>query len=83
MIITDLALPDVDGWVVCAWLKANPTTTAIPVIVLTARDDNDIPLRALHANVAALLHKPCPVDRLKAAIEGDLRERGRNRKEEA
>jgi len=73
VIITDLALPDVDGWVVCAWLKANPTTNAIPVIVLTARDDYDIPLRALHANVAVLLRKPCPPDRLEAAIQGALR----------
>ena len=73
VIITDLALPDVDGWVVCAWLKANPITTAIPVIILTARDDYDIPIRAQHANVAALLHKPCPADRLKAAIDGALR----------
>ena len=72
VIILDLMLPDVDGWVVCAWLKANPITAAIPVIVLTARDDYDIPLRALHANVADLFHKPCPVDRLSAAIDKAL-----------
>jgi DNA-binding response OmpR family regulator len=72
VIILDLMLPDVEGWVVCAWLKANPITAAIPIIVLTARDDYDIPLRALHANVADLFHKPCPIDRLAAAIEKAL-----------
>jgi DNA-binding response OmpR family regulator len=72
VIITDLALPDVDGWVVCAWLKANPTTAAIPIIVLTAREDHDIPLRAANANVSAYLHKPCPMPQLTAAIEEAL-----------
>jgi DNA-binding response OmpR family regulator len=77
VIVLDLMLPDVDGWIVCAWLKANPTTATIPVIILTARNDYDIPLRALHANVYDLLHKPCSVDRLVAAIEGALGHRGR------
>jgi DNA-binding response OmpR family regulator len=82
VIILDLMLPDVDGWVVCAWLKANPVTAAIPVIVLTARDDYDIPLRAMHANVAALFHKPCSIDRLAAAIDKALgRPRGASREE--
>jgi DNA-binding response OmpR family regulator len=72
VIILDLMLPDVDGWVVCAWLKANPITAAIPVIVLTASDDYDLPLRAMNANVAALFHKPCSIDRLAAAIDKAL-----------
>jgi DNA-binding response OmpR family regulator len=72
VIIADLALPDVDGWVVCAWLKANSATTAIPIIILTARDDYDIPLRAANAKVAAVLHKPCSIDRLTAAIDEAL-----------
>jgi len=72
VIITDLVLPDVDGWVVCAWLKANPATTAIPIIILTAREDHDIPLRAANANVAAYLHKPCPMPQLTAAIDEAL-----------
>jgi DNA-binding response OmpR family regulator len=72
VIITDLALPDVDGWVVCAWLKANPATAAIPIIVLTAREDHDIPRRAANTNVSAYLHKPCPMPQLTAAIEKAL-----------
>ena len=72
VIITDLVLPDVDGWVVCAWLKANPATAAIPIIVLTAREDHDIPLRAANANVSAYLHKPSSVPQLTAAIEEAL-----------
>ena len=64
VIILELMLPDVDGWVVCAWLKANPGTANIPVIVLTGRNDYDTPLSVLNANVTELLHKPCSVGRL-------------------
>ena len=82
VIIAELGLPDVDGWELCAWLKANPITTAIPMIILTARNDYEIPLRALNANVSDLLSKPCSVDRLTAAIEGALGDNGRRHQDD-
>lgn len=72
IIVTDLMLPDIDDWIVCAWLRSNPATAAIPIIVLTARDDHDIPLSAGTTNIAALLHKPCPLPQRLAAIDGAL-----------
>lgn len=67
VILIDLNLPDIDGWSVCDMLQENAATASVPVIILTARDDYDMPLRAARANVA-LLRKPCSVDRLKTAI---------------
>ncbi len=37
LIILDLMLPGIDGFDVCKVLRADPTTTAIPLIMLTAR----------------------------------------------
>lgn len=72
VIVTDLMLPDVDGWTVCAMLRANPATAAIPLVILTARNDHDIPATADITNVAAFLHKPYPIAQAIAAIDEAL-----------
>lgn len=37
LILLDIMMPDIDGYEVCRRLKANPVTTDIPVIFLTAK----------------------------------------------
>ncbi len=37
LVILDLNLPDLDGLTICRELRRNPTTQAIPIIILTAR----------------------------------------------
>jgi DNA-binding response OmpR family regulator len=40
LLILDLNLPKIDGWEVCRRLKGDPTTRAIPIIMLTAAHAN-------------------------------------------
>ncbi len=37
IVLLDLMMPDMDGWQVYNQLKANPDTSSIPVIIVTAR----------------------------------------------
>ena len=67
-IVLDVLMPGMDGWEACARLKANPSTSTIPIIMLTSLDDPDVPARAERAGAVATLTKPCPVERLAAAI---------------
>jgi signal transduction histidine kinase/CheY-like chemotaxis protein len=46
VILLDLALPDVSGWDVVARLKEEPAWAAIPVIIVSAHDLNDVPNRS-------------------------------------
>src|SRR5436305_10916682 len=46
LIILDLNMPCVDGWAVLRELESNPTTCAIPVIVVTGADVNKATLQA-------------------------------------
>lgn len=41
LILLDIMMPGMSGFEVCEILKKNPTTVDIPVIFLTARNDND------------------------------------------
>jgi len=49
LILMDLGLPIIDGWEATRQLKADPTTTHIPIIVLSAHamtNDRDLALAA-------------------------------------
>src|SRR5262245_1318676 len=52
VIVLDLAMPGVDGWQLCHALS-NVATSGLPVLVLTAHDDVDVPARAIKAGVRA------------------------------
>jgi CheY-like chemotaxis protein len=68
VIVLDLAMPGVDGWQVCHDLSNDVATSSLPVLVLTAHDDVDVPAKAIKAGVRAVLIKPCPIDRFLLAI---------------
>ena len=74
LIILDLGLPDGDGFVVMERLKDNSYLSAIPVIVVTARDPHAIRSRALRAGAKAFLQKPVDNDELLSVIRKCLGE---------
>ncbi len=53
-ILMDVMMPGVDGLQTAERLKADPATTKIPVILLTARVDGDEP----EENIAGVIPKP-------------------------
>ncbi|MCX2475010.1 ATP-binding protein [Pedobacter sp. MC2016-05] len=58
LIITDLMMPQVDGYQVCATVKAEAKTSHIPVIILTAKADIDSRVAGFEQNADAYLSKP-------------------------
>jgi DNA-binding response OmpR family regulator len=58
LIITDLNLPDMTGVDAAAILKQNPTTSGIPILVLTAATVGQWKNKALNAGVTEYLIKP-------------------------
>src|SRR5438128_11497044 len=58
LIITDLNLPDMTGVDAAAILKQDPTTSGIPILVLTAATVGEWKNKALNAGVTEYLIKP-------------------------
>jgi putative two-component system response regulator len=57
LILLDIMMPDIDGYEVCARLKADPRTRDIPVIFLTARSEVEDFLRDKSAYLQAEVAK--------------------------
>jgi len=72
LIILDLGIPVGDGFVVLDRLQSNDALSAIPVIVLTARDPQSSEERALKAGAAAFFQKPVDNEELLNVIRVSL-----------
>jgi PAS domain S-box-containing protein len=72
LILLDLHLPDVDGEEVLGWLRADPRTQAIPVIVMSADATPGRIRRLLQAGARAYLSKPFDVTEALGLIERTL-----------
>ncbi|GFZ83452.1 PleD family two-component system response regulator [Rickettsiales bacterium] len=58
IILLDVMMPKMDGFEVCRKLKANPSTTHIPVIMVTALNDMAHKVRGLSVGADDFLTKP-------------------------
>ena len=70
LVILDLNLPEISGFQICRELKRK---TAIPVLVLTSRDQVKDELQAFQFGADEYLTKPCRKDRLLARVSNLLK----------
>ncbi len=59
IILTDIAVPGLDGIELCRKLRADDRTRSIPVLAITGYDDRHYPDRARIAGADHVLLKPC------------------------
>jgi DNA-binding response OmpR family regulator len=69
MIVLDVMLPDIDGFEICRRLRSEPATAKIPIIILTALDQEDMRVRARQCGATEYMSKPFDPDRLLATIK--------------
>lgn len=70
LVLLDINLPEISGFQICRDLKRK---TAIPVLVLTSRDQMQDELQALRLGADEYLTKPCRGERLLARITNLLK----------
>ncbi len=77
VILLDIEMPGLSGYEVCRRLKANPTTSPIPVSFMTAWRGEAVHRLASAMGAVACLTKPFRLVALEAVIEGALTASGR------
>jgi CheY-like chemotaxis protein len=71
VLITDVEMPEMDGFQLTEAVRGRPATAKMPVIMITAADDRHS-ADAARVGVTVLLGKPYPEDQLLAHIESTL-----------
>jgi CheY-like chemotaxis protein len=57
-VITDLALPGMDGWTLLATMQITPHISRLPCVAMTAYHSADVAVKAIEAGFAAYFPKP-------------------------
>ena len=72
LVVLDIMLPGVDGYEVCRTIKEDPDTSAIPVVMLTAKKSSRDLERGRLAGADAYITKPFKSAKVLEVIEGLL-----------
>ncbi|MFI3229120.1 MAG: response regulator transcription factor [Bacillota bacterium] len=73
LFLLDIMLPDISGHDILAHLRADKRTKDIPVIMVSAKDDEITKVRLLNAGADDYISKPFGVLELNARIKANLR----------
>jgi signal transduction histidine kinase/ligand-binding sensor domain-containing protein/DNA-binding response OmpR family regulator len=75
LIISDVMMPEMDGYKFCESIKTNEQTSHIPVILLTAKADRDSRIAGLETGADDYLAKPFDAEELKVIVRKRIEER--------
>lgn len=72
LLLTDEMMPVMSGMEMCRRIKAMPAFASIPIIMVTAREDNETETQAARLGIDTFLSKPFEAPLLRALVEQRL-----------
>ena len=75
LVITDIVMPEMNGFQLCRQIKADERTSAIPVILLTSLSDPEDVLEGLACGADSFITKPYSEDYLISHVQHILSNR--------
>jgi diguanylate cyclase (GGDEF)-like protein len=72
LVLLDILMPGMDGYEVCARIKANPRTASIPVIFVTAMDEVDDEAKGLAMGAIDYITKPLSAGIVRARVRNHV-----------
>ena len=80
LIVTDVMMPEMDGYEFCLKIRSNEKTSHIPIIMLTAKAGFDDKINGLETGIDAFIAKPFSAKELKIRIKNLTLQREQLRK---
>lgn len=81
VVVLDIMMPRVDGWMALMDIRNNPETSDVPVIMLTAKTQDLAKILAFKQGVQQYVTKPFNIMELAARVESLARGRRRSRRD--
>lgn len=75
LVISDVMMPEMDGFTLCRKIKQNVTINHVPVILLTAKSSEEDNLEGLSLGADAYIVKPFNIEILRKTAENIIRNR--------
>jgi two-component system alkaline phosphatase synthesis response regulator PhoP len=73
LVILDIMMPEMDGWEVCRRLREDASLRTLPILMLTARGEDEDHVRGLDVGADIYISKPVAVPVLISQVEALLR----------
>ncbi len=72
VILLDVMMPGMDGYQVCQWVRSNPATRRVPVIMLSGKADPESVARGMEVGADEYLAKPITPSNLTKQVKAVL-----------
>ncbi len=72
LILLDVMMPEMDGYEVCEILKQNPRTRNIPIIFITAKNEEEEETKGFDLGAVDYITKPCSLSIVRARAKTHL-----------
>ena len=79
LVISDIVMPEMDGFTLLKRLKNNTKTSHIPIVLLTSRNEQKLRVEGLEQGADAYIDKPFNIEELEARVTGLIENRNRLR----
>lgn len=76
LVVTDLIMPNFNGYELCRWIKGNPTTTKVPVIMCSTKGEDFDRYWGMKQGADAYITKPYQAKDMINAVKYLLEETG-------
>ena len=73
LLILDIMMPGIDGFELLAKIKKDKTTSHIPILMLSAKQDGESQYKAMEMEAVGYLKKPIVVKEIKSKVNSILK----------